>query len=430
MNAVFLTKNDGVIIGKVSELLGLIMNAIFNLIDLLGVHNIGLAIILFTIVVNLLMMPLTLKQQKFSKLSVKMNPEIQAIQAKYKNRKDNDSVMMQNQEIQAVYAKYGVSPSGSCVQLLIQMPILLALYQVISNVPAYVTKVKETFTILADKILASANGLETFKGLKDGNIGNTISTYGRNIVEGNEVNGIIDVLNKLSTNDMAIVAEKYGLTNLEYQGQMILGDGGLLNEYNQFLGLNIANSPSDIVSTSIQAGAWGLVIGALLIPVLSALTQWINTKLIPQSTNKDDDNPMASSLKTMNVVMPLMSAFLCYTLPCGMAIYWIAGSVVRSIQQIAINKHFDKMDFEDIIKQNAEKSKKKMEKLQQQQDMMAAYANMKTKSIQSKANIGSNAVDASNDTSSKESGNVTYKPGSMMAKANMVKEFNERNNKN
>lgn len=263
MNLVILTKDNGLIIGNVAKLLGLIMDGIFNVIDLLGIHNIGLAIILFTIVVNLLMMPLTLKQQKFSKLSAKIQPEVQAIQAKYKNRKDSESAMMQNQEIQAVYAKYGVSPSGSCVQLLIQMPILFALYRVIYNIPAYVTKVKETFAVLAEKIIATENGLETFKAMQDGNIANTISTYGNKIVEGNEVNGVIDVLNKLSSTDLATVSQKFGLENLQYQGQVILGDGGLLNEYNQFLGLNIANSPQVIMKTAFAVGAWGLVIGAL-----------------------------------------------------------------------------------------------------------------------------------------------------------------------
>ena len=110
MNFILLTQSSGPI-GVVAKLLGYIMNGIFFVIDKIGLPNVGLAIILFTIVVNLLMMPLTIKQQKFSKLSAKMNPEIQAIQAKYKNKKDQDSMMAQNQEIHAVYAKYGVSPS-------------------------------------------------------------------------------------------------------------------------------------------------------------------------------------------------------------------------------------------------------------------------------------------------------------------------------
>ena len=146
MNGILLTQNGG-LLGPIAKVLGYIMEGIFNVIDYIGIPNIGLAIILFTIVVNLLMMPLTIKQQKFSKLSAKMQPEIQAIQAKYKNRKDNASQMAQSQEVQAVYAKYGVSPTGSCLQLLIQMPILFALYRVIYAIPAYVTKIGDVFRV-------------------------------------------------------------------------------------------------------------------------------------------------------------------------------------------------------------------------------------------------------------------------------------------
>ena len=126
MNMIYLTQSGG-FLGGIAKILGLIMDGIFNLLDLIGIPNIGLSIILFTLVVYLLMMPLTIKQQKFSKLSAKMNPELQAIRNKYEGKKDNDSMMQMNAETQAVYAKYGVSPSGRCVQLLIQMPILLSL---------------------------------------------------------------------------------------------------------------------------------------------------------------------------------------------------------------------------------------------------------------------------------------------------------------
>ena len=160
MNSIILTQNETFIIGQVAWLLGKIMDAIFNVIDFIGIPNIGLAIILFTIVVNLLMLPLTMKQQKFSKLSAKMNPELQAIQKKYKNKKDNDSVMAMNQETQAVYAKYGVSPSGSCLQLLIQMPILFALYRVIYSIPAYIGSVKEAFMPLVNKLLTMDGAVE------------------------------------------------------------------------------------------------------------------------------------------------------------------------------------------------------------------------------------------------------------------------------
>lgn len=435
MNLILLTQNDTFIIGWVAKLLGFIMNGIFYVIDFIGLPNVGLAIILFTIVVNLLMLPLTIKQQKFSKLSAKMNPEVEAIKAKYKGRQDQEAVMAQNQEIQAVYAKYGVSASGSCVQLLIQMPILFALYRVIYAMPAYVTKIGETFRVLADKIISVDNGAFIQDSTID-SIKNVVAMYGKSMTEGNLANGIIDVLNKLSSSDLAAVADHYGLASLEYQGQLILSNEttrGLIDTYNNFFGLNMGDSPSTLVKTAWAAGATGIVIGAILIPVLSAVTQWINVKLMPQqaSNGNDQASTMMASMKTMNMLMPIMSAWFCYTLPSGMGLYWIAGSVVRSIQQVVINRHIDKLDFDEIIKKNSVKSAKKIEKMKQAQEKMNAYASMNTRSIQNKAHVSSPMTEKEKEAAAKSGysdTSVKAKPGSMMAKANMVKEYNEKNN--
>lgn len=440
MNVFLLTQDDGALIGWITRLLGKIMDVIFNGLDMIGIANVGVAIIIFTIIINLFLLPLTLKQQKFSKLNAKINPEIQAIRDKYKGKQDQQSQMAMNQEVQMVYAKYGVSPTGSCVQLLIQMPILLALYRVIASMPAYVTKMKDAFMVLANKIV-EVDGGKFITNSEVSTIQNTVRMYGQHLTDDNLHNGIIDVLNKLSSTDMGIVAEHYGLSGLQYQGQLILSNdvtAGLIDTYNSFLGLNIANAPSHILKSAWAAGAWGLVIGALAIPLLSALTQWISVKLMPQQDNgnkkSSEESAMESSLKTMNTIMPIMSAWFCFTLPCGMGIYWIAGSVVRGIIQIICNKHFDRIDFEDLIKKNEVKSAKKLEKMKQQQEMMAAYANMNTKKIQNNAGYknpanSSNSND-SNSTTTKTNYTANAKPGSMMAKANMVKEYNERNNKN
>lgn len=136
MSGILLTQYSGIFIGPVAKILGYLMEGIFFVLDKIGIPNIGLSIILFTIIIYALMLPLTIKQQKFSKLSNKMQPELQAVQAKYKGKKDNDSMMAMQQETQAVYAKYGVSPTGSCLPLLFRMPILLALYRVIYAMPA------------------------------------------------------------------------------------------------------------------------------------------------------------------------------------------------------------------------------------------------------------------------------------------------------
>lgn len=121
-----------------NTLLGWIMQGIdWAVFHTFGIHNIGLCIILFTIIVYALMIPLNAKQQKSSRLMSKINPEIQEIQAKYKGKKDNDSIMKMNTETQAVYTKYGVNPMGGCLPLLISMPILFALYAVIREIGTY-----------------------------------------------------------------------------------------------------------------------------------------------------------------------------------------------------------------------------------------------------------------------------------------------------
>lgn len=439
MNFILLTQNSTPVIGQVAWLLGKIMNGIFYVLDMIGIPNVGIAIILFTVVVNLLMMPLTIKQQKFSKLSAKMNPEIQAIRDKYKNRTDNDSMMAQNQEVQAVYAKYGVSASGSCVQLLIQMPILFALYKVIYSMPAYVTKIGATFRVLAEKII-SVDGGAFLQDSGVDSIANTVTMYGKAMTNGSDLsNGIIDVLNKLSSVDLSTVAQHYDLTNLTYEGQLILSNDttrGLIDTYNNFLGLNMGDSPSALIRAAWTTGAVGIIIGAIMIPVLSMVTQWINIKLMPQQDTGSKDSQassMAQSMKTMNMIMPIMSAWFCFTLPSGLGLYWVAGSVIRSIQQIVINKHIDKMDFNAIIKKNSVKSAKKLEKMKQAQERMNTYASMNTRNIQNKSNNSSTMTQAEKEEALKKAKERYQSSGSksdsMMAKANMVKDYNEKNGK-
>lgn len=453
MNGILLTQNSTPVFKYIVWILGKIMEGIFTVIDMIGIPNIGLAIILFTIVINLLMMPLTIKQQKFAKLSSKMNPELQAIQAKYKNRKDQNSQMAMNNEMQAVYAKYGVSPTGSCGYLLIQMPILLALYRVIYAMPAYVTKIGDTFRVLAAKVIATDGAqwlmnptytefVNADQVAASSKIANTVAMYGKSMTEGNLENGIVDVLNRLSSSDMSLVAQHYNLSDLTFNGNLIIGNEttrGLINTYNNFLGLNIGDSPQHLIIEAFHNGAWLLLIGALAIPVLSAVTQWISVKLMPQQENNgpvdDQTAQMQSTMKTMNLFMPLLSAWFCFTLPAGMGLYWVAGSVVRGIQQVLINKHIDKMDFNAIIEKNADKSAKKMEKIKENQEKLNAYANMNTKnikSIQQRANIDSSRgnLTGSNNTNKNTSSKTSNgNSGSMMSKANMVSDYNKRNNK-
>lgn len=428
MSGILLTQNSTFIIGPVAKILGYIMEGIFFVLDKIGIPNIGLSIILFTVVMYMLLLPLTVKQQKFSKLSAKMNPELQAIQAKYKNKKDNDSMMVMNQETQEVYAKYGVSPTGSCVQLVIQMPILFALYRVIYAIPAYVGKVKDAFFPLVDKLITQNGSSEFISKFKDSAMFS--KQFSNELFKGGNTeyiqNTFIDCLNRASTSEWNSIIEKF--PNLTSDVNNTLEK---LNEYNNFLGLNMANSPSFTVKDAFASGKWLLIVGALLIPILAALTQWINTKLMPQASAGNANDTMAQSMKTMNVMMPLMSAFFCYTLPTGMGLYWIAGAVVRSIQQVVINKHIDKMDMDKIIKKNMEKHKNKIAKSGVSTSKLNNYASMNTKNVST--NTSKNSMSQSEKDEAVKKATEYYKtnakPGSIAEKANMVKQYNEKNNK-
>ena len=449
---ILLTPYSGMILGPIAKVLGYLMNGIFILLDKIGIPNIGLSIIIFTLVIYMLLLPLTIKQQKFSKLSAKMNPEIQAIQAKYKDKKDNDSMMAMQAETKAVYAKYGTSPSGSCVQLIIQMPILFALYRVIYAIPAYVTKVGDTFRVLAEKIVSQDNAQFLLNANVDElkSVASAVQQLSKNLADpANLTNGIIDVLNKVSTADMAVLSDHYSLAGLQYAGQNILStvdstgniiSKGLIDTYNYFLGLNIANSPQFMFTNAWTNKQFGMCIVAIIVPLLSAATQWLNVKLMPQPNNENNNaNPndtgaaMQQSMKTMNMMMPLMSAFFCFTLPIGMGLYWIAGSVIRTVQQIFINKHIDKMDFDEIIKKNEAKVKKQIEKNGVTAAKMQQYAALKTKNMGSDTTTGTSGIsDAERERKLEDARalNATAKPGSLAAKANLVKDYNERNNKN
>ena len=426
MTPLFLTKNNTFIIGQVASLMGYVMNGIFWVLNKVGLPNIGLSIIIMTVIVNLCMLPLTIRQQKFSKLQAKMQPELNRIQKKYQNKKDEASMTAQQQEMQAVYAKYGVNPAGSCVQLLIQMPILLGLYRVFYSVPAYLPMVKQAFFPLVDDLIAqegSAEFLQTLSGA---------SMFTRQFTNDNFVNGVttyvqntyIDVLNKCSTADWAALTEKFSGLTAEITSTL-----NKLGIYNNFLGLNIANSPRYMLTTAWADKAILGVIAAVMVPALAAFTQWFNIKMMPTPASSGSNDSTAQSMKTMNMMMPLMSAFFCFTLPAGMGIYWIASAVVRAIIQIFVNKHIDSMNIDAMIEENENKAKEKAKKSGKSTGAasdMSSISSMSTKRIDSGSKY-STKVSASREkeVEAKRAARKgkKYKSGSLSARANMVTDF-------
>ena len=437
MSDILLTAYPGSILGPIAKLLGILMDWIYSGIsNITGgrVESVVLSIVIITIIIYMCLLPLTIKQQKFSKLSQKMQPEMQAIQAKYKNKKDQASMMAMQEEAQLLYQTYGISPMGSCVQMLIQMPILFALYRVFYNIPAYLSGVKGSFTGLVDSIQQTSGYQNTLVSLMEKY--NVVTSSGLNAsnaaskladASGDTLsNYIIDILYKLPSKGWDALMDGKFFDGIQ---SAVEKTHDALLHFNYFLGLNISDTPWYIIKSNFtdKPDKWLLfVILALLIPVLSYLTQMLNIKLMPQATNGNDQ--VANQMKMMNLMMPLMSLFICFTVPVGLGIYWICSALVRGIQQFFVNRHIENLDLEAVMAKNEEKAKKKREKMGLSEDYIKKAAQIKTKSIDNKANVSVSAGTEEKLAKAAEY-KANAKAGSLASKANMVKEFNERNSR-
>ncbi len=368
MELLLLTKTGG-ILGPFAIVLGWIINYIYKFLELIGIPNIGLVIILFTLIVNLILLPMTIKQQKYTKLTAVMNPEIQKIQAKYKGKKDEVSMRRMQAETQAVYQKYGTSTMGGCLYMIIQLPILFALYQVIYNIPAYVDSVYSVYEPLATGILGFSDGMNQLNTLIQDLGLSRIQAFTSDTFT---VNKVIDMLYNLKTADWTQMQAVFG-TGIIPQDAV-----DTIIRINSFIGgLNISDPP-------LANGWWP----GVLIPILSGATQWLSIKItssqnaMAQQNDKDNPNPMGGSMKMMNTIMPLFSVFLCFSVQIGLGLYWIASAVFRTVISVFINKYLDKEGLDVLIEKNREKAKKKAEKRGDKPSRFEEYAKQSTRNIE------------------------------------------------
>lgn len=336
-----LTQSTIPIIGWIATLMGYVMEFIFRGLSSMGIQNIGLCIIIFTLIIRILMFPLTIKQQKMTKLNTVMQPEISKIQKKYRGRKDPASMEKQNKEMQAVYDKYGFSPTGGCLQMLIQFPILLALYQVIRKIPAYIPAVKASYVTIVEEISHNAGYIDKINKIVEG----MKSSYAVSIPKDGTVNQVIDALGSFTTEAWGKLADAFPASVDTIQ--KVSGDIIGMNEF--AFGINVAQTPGFRLSIY------------LLIPILAALFQYLSAKTM-QQPNMDENNPAAGMTKSMTTMMPLMSLYICIITPAGLGIYWVVSAFFQFIQQIILNSYLKNMDMDKFIAKNREKAEKKKEK--------------------------------------------------------------------
>lgn len=427
MSSVALLTQSGGILKPLAIVLGKLMNLIYVGLSHLGITNVALTIIIFTIVIYICFLPLTYQQQKFSKMTNIMNPEIKAVQKKYEGKRDQVSQQMMQEETQAIYKKYGVNPMGSCVYLVIQLPILFALYRVIYNVPGYVTSIKGMLTDLANSIAGTDGYIDKMTSFFD-EVGDTYvmrnTSFDTETTE-TAIDSIIDITYKCTADNWARLADYFpNLTDL------ISSTESAVDAVNGFVGLNVVYAPRAIIASGFNGGGFLLVILGVLIPIISAGTQFINIRLTSKNqAAAAGAGDMGRQMKMMNMFMPIYSFFIVFFLPVGVGLYWIAGALIRSLQQVFFNHRLDKMDLEALVKKNQAKAKakekKKIEKKGVEGSKITQNAAINTRNIQQqprktmteKANSARTLKDL--DTS-----NTQYKKDSLTAKANLVRDYN------
>ena len=409
------------IIKPIAQLLGYILDILFKGLNAIGIGNIAIAIVIFTLLVKMLMLPLQIKQQKMTKLQSVMNPEIKAIQEKYKGKNSDTAAMQKMQmETKAVYEKYGVSQWGSCIQLLIQMPILFALYRVFQQIPLYISQIKVLFlNILGGN---GAEGISSVSGYAD-----TLNEIYGKTVNWSNTNTAVTTLNSFTADQWNSLKEAFPTFS-----DMITQNLDKINHMNTFLGVNMSQNPG-----------FGFHI-AFLIPVLAGITQFISVKVSQAGmTQPDSDNPAAASMKMMTYFMPIMSAFLAISLPAGLGVYWIATAVIQTIQTIFINKYYDKLGADAIVEKNIEKRNKKRAKKGLPAETIVKGASVNTKNVNKNSSVSASAERARKLQEKKEANDKKLqelkeaaaasgkaaKPGSLADKVGMVSRYNEINDK-
>ncbi len=276
---------------------------LFFIYNTLAFHNYGLAILIFTVIIRLVLLPLTLKQYKSSGKMQLLQPKIQEIQKRYKNDKEK-----LNQEMMRVYKENNVNPMGGCLPLIIQMPILISLYWVIIQPLKFMLKKSaEQIPSLVD-IVTKAYG----------SIG-----YQKEIA----------VIEYFSSHKDKLA----GIENLIKPNEIINMN---------FLGLHLGVTPSYNPATLFGPDA-AIYLPLLLIPILAVITTFLSSKLTmpqgqaaqPQKQSTGDKPGLGGMQKTMLYIGPIMTLIFSFQLPAGVGLYWIAGYVVQIFQQLYINKH-------------------------------------------------------------------------------------------
>ncbi|MBQ5951534.1 MAG: membrane protein insertase YidC [Lachnospiraceae bacterium] len=323
---------------------------------------------------------------------------------------------MQQAEIQALNEKYGFSPMGGCLPLLVEMPIIIALYQVIYRIPAYVSSIRGLYQTVVNAALAHGGDFVT----KITDLAKAVNVDPTKVdltgATDASINNIIDMFAKFDATKWNTFYESF--SGIQSQVGTTVDH---LTRSNTFLGINLMERP-ELLGISI------------LIPILAGVFQFLAAKTM-QVAPANNDDPNAGMMKGMNATMPLISVVFCFMLPCGVGLYWVASSAIRFIQQVAVNGFLKNSSVEDIIEKNIEKRNKKREKQglppirENASQNVRNLQRMKEEEERRERVLKERAAAARAEAGDAVNQPARQAPGGIAARAGMVKDFNERTKK-
>ena len=323
-------REPGKIIGPIADLMGQIYNMLFNLLHSnTSAGSLGLAIIIFTLIVKMLLFPLMVKQQKSSFIMQQMKPELDKIRAKYAGKTDQMSQQRMSFEMQELQRKNGASMMGGCLPMLIQLPILYALFYLFQNAYVYVDAIGTNYVDIANAIINIPVSLrmEVFQPFAQ----EFVDTYkNMDIIKDgfdmSQVNDVVMLVGNMKQGDWDIVLQNLGLQGVELAGLLETKD-----EIETFLTIPLVTKA-------------GLGFPGIIIPIAAGVTTWLQTKIMnmmnPQ--NSDPNNPAAAMTKTMLYTMPIMMGVFSITMPAGLGLYWTISNLFGIIQQVILTIYYRK----------------------------------------------------------------------------------------
>ena len=303
-------------------------------------NSYGVALILFTLVIKLIMLPFQMKSKKSMMRMSRVSGQMQDLQKRYAK---NQAKLQE--EMQKFYEEEGVNPMSGCLWSFLPLPILMALYSIIRQPITH-------FMMLSKDVLQTV-----VQSVADAGVDLT------NIVMMDKATGAP------ALKDGLYQMAAYGQINLVKAVQemgLSTPDGWFNVNYN-FLGLDLTATPWEYVKNFTFTWA---VIGVILIPILAGLSQFVFSKLT-MKTQPQADAAGGASMKSMMYMMPLMSVYIAFIMPAALGVYWIAQSVFSLIQEAILNKTFSAKLSEEVNDERAQEIRKFLSGLLQQMEVQA-----------------------------------------------------------